>query len=177
MRVLKISVLMLACAAGALALSPARAEWGGHRDAQSRIEHMCSDQGKDDKAAEFRTKMAEHVAERLKLTDAQKSAFKDLQDFRAKTRADAKAALCASKPDLSTFEKKLEFRETMMQRRLDTLKAVAPKLIAFRNTLDDTQKGEFDHMLHHMMKHRMGHGGWSHHGGGEGWRHHERDDD
>ena len=132
---------------------------------------MCSDQGKDQgkdqpkgekaaewqaKRAEWQAKRADRLAERLKLTDAQKASFKDLQDARLKAHADAKAAFCANKPDLSTFEKKLAFRKSMMQRRLDMFKAVEPKLIAFFNSLDATQKPEFEKIAKHMMKHRGG---------------------
>ncbi len=180
MRIAKISVVMLSCAVGALAFSPARAEMDQQKGPQARIERMCADQGKSEKFTDMQAKRADRLAEKLKLTDAQKAAFKDLQDARAKARADSKTALCASKPDLSTFDKKLEFHEAMMQRRLDTLKAIAPKLIAFRNTLDDKQKEQFDHVVHHMMmRGGMGHG-WGHHEGmGEGHHdhhHHHHDD-
>jgi hypothetical protein len=176
MRILKISTLMIACAAGALTLSPVRAESGGKDEPQARMEKMCSDQGSAGKFAEFQAHRAEHVAEALKLTDAQKAAFKDLEDVRAKAHADAHAALCASKPDMSTFEKRLAFREGMMQRRLDTFKVVEPKLIAFYNSLDDGQKREFEHMMQHM-KHKMMEHGWGHHGEGEGWGHHHHGGD
>ncbi len=174
MRIAKISAVMLTCAIGALAFSPARAESDQQKGPQARIERMCSDQGKGDKFTEMQAKRADRMAERLKLTDPQKAAFKDLQDARAKARADARAALCANKPDLSSFEKKLEFREAMMQRRLDTLKAITPKMIAFRNTLDDKQKEQFDHVVQHMMMGRMGHGMGPHHGM---WDHRHHDDD
>ena len=192
MRVLKISALLLACSAGALALAPAYAAPDEHKGPKSRFERMCSDQGKNDKTsewqakrAEWQAKRAERLAERLKLTDAQKAAYKDLADARAKVRADNKAAICASKPDLSTFEKKLAFREQMMQRRLDGFKATEPKLIAFYNSLDATQKPEFEKIAKHMMKrggHHGGSEGWGRHEGGhDGWRdhhhHHHHDDD
>jgi len=176
MRVLKISALMLACASGALALSPARAEWGDHGGPQARIEHMCADQGPAEHFVEMQKHRAEHMAEYLQLTEAQKAAFKDLQDSRAKAHADAKTALCASKPDLSTFEKKLAFREAMMQRRLDAFKAEEPKMLAFYNSLDDGQKREFEHMLQNM-KHRMMEHGWGHHGEHDGPGPHHNDDD
>lgn len=192
MRILKISALLLGCSAGALALAPAFAA-DEHKGPEARFERMCSDQNKDKasewqaKRAEWQAKRADRLAERLKLTDPQKAAYKDLQDARAKARTDAKAALCANKPDLSTFEKKLAFRELMMQRRLDTFKAMEPKLLAFYNTLDATQKPEFEKIERHMMKHRHGgmmDRGMMEHGmmdRGEGhghgwWRHHHDDD-
>ncbi|MGO9388709.1 Spy/CpxP family protein refolding chaperone [Rhodoblastus sp.] len=175
MRILKISALMLACAAGALALSPARAEMDEHGGPQAAIEKMCSDTGMSEKIVEEQAVMAARIGVRLQLTDAQKAAFKDLQDTRAKAHADAKAELCASKPDFSSFEKRLAFRGAMLQRRLDTFKTVEPKLLAFYNSLDDKQKKEFAEMRQHMMHRAMEHG-WRHHGGGEGWSHHEHED-
>ncbi len=175
MRILKISALMLACASGALALSPARAEWSEHGGPQAAIEKMCSDTGMSEKIAEEQAVMAARIGVRLQLTDAQKAAFKDLQDTRAKAHADAKAALCASKPDLSSFEKRIAFRGAMLQRRLDTFKTVEPKLLAFYSSLDDKQKKEFEEMRQHMM-HRMMEHSWRHHGGGED-SHHEQEDD
>jgi hypothetical protein len=178
MRILKVSALMLACAAGALALSPARAEMDEHGGPQARIEKMCSDQGKNQEYAEMQAVMAARIGVRLQLTDAQKAAFKDLQDTRAKAHADAKAALCASKPDFSSFEKRLAFRGAMLQRRLDTFKAVEPKLLAFYSSLDDKQKKEFEEMREHMMHRMMMEHGWRHHDGGEGGGgHHDHEDD
>jgi hypothetical protein len=96
---------------------------------------------------------ADRLAERLNLNDAQKAALKDLEDTRAKLRDDHKTALCAAKPDLSTFEARLNFRQTMMENRLADMKATNPKLLAFYNSLNDYQKGEFDAM-------RARGGGW-----------------
>jgi hypothetical protein len=146
MRLLKISALTIACLSGALALSPARAMESENMGPQAHIEHMCADQGKSDMMTEHMAKRGEMLAEHLHLTDAQKTAFKELQDVRAKSHADALAAMCSSKPDLSTFEKRIAFHEAMLQRHLDNMKAEAPKLIAFYNSLDDKQKAEFDHM-------------------------------
>jgi DNA-binding MarR family transcriptional regulator len=105
---------------------------------------------------------------RLKLTDSQKAAYKDLQDTRAKARADRIAAFCDSKPDLSSFEKRLAFRGGMLQRRLDMFKAVEPKLLAFDNSLDDKQKKQFVELRQNMMHQMMEHGG-GHQGDGGGW--------
>jgi hypothetical protein len=160
MRFSKISALFLACGVSALALTAARAEPDEQMGPEARIERMCAKQGDSEKMAEMQAKRLDKISERMKLTDTQKAAFKDLQDARAKARADRKAAICANKPELSTFEKKIEFHLAMAQRHLDDLKALTPKLIAFRNTLDDKQKEQFDHVVHHMM------------GGGEG-HHHE----
>jgi hypothetical protein len=170
MRVLKISTLMLACASGALALSPVRAQMNEHGGPQARME-MCSDQDKSEEFAEMQAVMAAIIGVRLKLTDAQKAAYKDLQDTRAKARADRIAAFCDSKPDLSSLDKRLAFRGAMLQRRLDMFKAVEPKLLAFYNGLDDKQKQQFEemrqNMMHQMMEHARGH-----QGDGEGWSPH-----
>jgi Spy/CpxP family protein refolding chaperone len=154
MRVLHISALLLACSLGALALASAQAESDEKRGPAARIERLCSDQGNSGKFTEMQAKRAERLSERLKLTDAQKAAFKELEDIRAKSRADTKTAICANKPDLSTFANRLNFRETLLQRRLDNLKAENPKLIAFYNSLDDSQKAKFEELL------RRGREGW-----------------
>jgi hypothetical protein len=174
MRVLKISTLMLACAAVTPSLSPARAEMDEHGGPQSRMEKMCSDQGKGEEFAEMQAVMAARIGVRLKLTDAQKAAYKDLQDTRAKARADRLAAFCDSKPDLSSLEKRFAFRIAMLQRRLDMLKAVEPKMVAFYNSLDDKQKKQFEEMRQNMMHKMMEHGG-GHRGDGEGWNPHQNE--
>lgn len=96
-----------------------------------------------------------YLAERLRLTPAQMSAFKELQDARAKARADARAAVCAHRPDLSTFEKRLAFRQAMMQRRLDRMKAMAPKVVAFYKTLDARQRVDFEALIREKRGRRM----------------------
>ena len=155
MRTIKISAVLLACAAGAFAFSPSFAAPDEHGTPQERIEHFCSNNKMGEKIAEFQARRAEHIAERLKLTDAQKAAFKDLHEVRAKAMTDGKAAFCASKPDFSTFEKRLALRQDKLQRRLDELKAEAPKLIAFFNSLDDKQKQVFiDEMV--RLSHERG---------------------
>jgi hypothetical protein len=177
MRVLKISAVLLACAAGGLALSPARAEMDEHGGPQSRMEKMCSAQGsKSEEFAEMQAVMAARIGVRLKLTDAQKAAYKDLQDTRAKARADRLAAFCDSKPDLSSLDKRLAFRGAMLQRRLDMFKAVSPKLLAFYNSLDDKQKKQFEEMRQNMMRQMMERRG-GHQGDGEGWNPHQEEMD
>jgi hypothetical protein len=116
---------------------------------------MCANTGMSDKMAEMQTKRAAILAIKLSLTDAQKAAFKEFQDARTKARTESRTALCANKPDLSTFASRIAFRQVMLQRRLDTMKAVDPKLIAFYNTLDDKQKPEFEKLLKSGAKKRM----------------------
>ena len=86
----------------------------------------------------------EHLASRLNLTDAQKSALKDMTDAFASANASAKKSLCADKPDLSTTPGRMAFAEKMAEIRLAGLKAVEPKLQAFYDTLDASQKRAFD---------------------------------
>jgi Spy/CpxP family protein refolding chaperone len=108
-------------------------------------------------------RMAERLAQRLNLTDQQKPALKALQDAVAKAKGDAKAALCASTPDLSTLPARMAFAEKRLQARLDGMKAVQPKLEAFYATLTGEQQAELNEL-------------WRRHGmrgerGGEGERH------
>lgn len=147
MRILKISALALTLTAGGLAFSQAMAapdmEKGPHP--MGFIDRMCSaDAGKGDKMAAFAERRATRLATILQLNDSQKALLKDLEDARAKSRADFRTDICAKKPDLSTFPARLAFREQMLQRRLDTLKAENPKLLAFYNSLDDKQKAAFE---------------------------------
>ena len=50
----------------------------------------------------------------------------------------------ANKPDLSSFEARLNFGQAFVEARLTALKAENPKLIAFYNSLDTRQKEKFD---------------------------------
>jgi len=76
--------------------------------------------------------------------DAQKSAFKQFHKASRKSIEDAKVTLCANKPDLSSFEARLNFGQTFLEARLTALKTENPKLIAFYNSLDAEQKEKFD---------------------------------
>jgi Spy/CpxP family protein refolding chaperone len=108
-------------------------------------------------------RMGERLAQRLNLTDQQKPALKALQDAIAKAKGDAKTALCASAPDLSTLPARLAFAEKRLQARLDGMRAVQPKLEAFYATLTGEQQAELNELWHH---HGMRAGR-----GGEGERH------
>ena len=121
----------------------------------SRIERLCSTDGATRMAA-WQERSLDRTTERLKLTDAQKAAFKDLQDARAKARSDAKTALCASKPDLSALPGRLAFRQGMREQRLAGMKATSPKLLAFYNSLDAEQKVKFDEMRERMVERMRG---------------------
>jgi DNA gyrase/topoisomerase IV subunit B len=67
----------------------------------------------------------------------------EFHEARRKSLEDSKAAFCASKPDLSSFEARLAFSEAFLEARLAALKAENPKLIAFSNSLDAKQKEKF----------------------------------
>jgi LTXXQ motif family protein len=84
------------------------------------------------------------LARRLKLTDPQKAALKDMADASASADATAKKALCADKPDLSTTPGRMAFAEKMAETRVAGLKAVEPKLQAFYDSLDAKQRKAFD---------------------------------
>jgi len=137
---------------------------------RSPIERICS--SKEDHP-EPSQRFQERFAERLSLTDAQKASWKDLADTRAKARSDFKTSLCADKPDLSTLQGRLSFREKILENRLAAVKAENPKLLAFYNSLDASQKEKFDR----FSKRR-----WHRHDDDdrEGWHHrghHHHDDD
>jgi Spy/CpxP family protein refolding chaperone len=160
MRLIKHAPLLLALALGAAA--PAAAAEGAPGDHAGWFARLCAQGGDDSRRAEWAEHRGDRLAEKLKLTDAQKAAFKDLTDTRAKLRADRKAALCANKPDLSTLENRLAFGQAQLEARLADMKAEAPKLLGFYNSLDDKQKASFDEMRAH----------WGHHGWSQGGHHH-----
>ena len=88
--------------------------------------------------------VAERLALHLNLTDVQKAAYQEFVDARTKAVDDAKVTLCATKPDLSTFESRLTFHQHMLEARLAALKVENPKLLAFYSSLDASQKEKFD---------------------------------
>lgn len=153
MRIWTYAPLLIALTAGAVAPAFAEDSVAGHND---RFERMCADKGGDQKPSERAQHRADKLAEKLKLTDAQKAAYNDYQAARTQTRADDKAALCANKPDLSSLEKRLAFRQARTEKRLADMKALTPKLLAFYSGLDDKQKAAFDEMRKHGRHRRHG---------------------
>jgi hypothetical protein len=137
MRKLTVSALIVACAAFAAPLAQAQAAQDGN---ETMFDRLCSDKTQPSHEGKF----ADWLAERLHLTDTQKAAFQDFQATRAKALADSKTTLCASKPDLSTFEGRLVFGQTFHEARLEALKLENPKLIAFYKSLDARQQKKFD---------------------------------
>jgi hypothetical protein len=140
-----LSAVVVAVAAGALTFGSAQAAERG----QGEFERVCAPH--PDRAA-HQAKFAEFLAERLKLNEAQKTSFKDFQDARAKAVETATTRLCATKPDLSSFEGRLNFHQAFLEDRLEAVKAENPKLIAFYKSLDDGQKSKFDKFRDHMAR-------------------------
>jgi hypothetical protein len=138
MRKLNVSVLIVASAAFAATLSQAAVAQDGPRRAP--FERLCAEKG----GPSHHPEMADRLSDYLDLTDAQKAAFKEFHEARKKSLEDSKAALCANKPDLTSFEGRLAFSQSFVEMRLAALKAENPKLIAFYNSLDARQKEKFD---------------------------------
>jgi len=128
------SALLILLASLSFAMTPARAQsrWL-ERD---MVTVVCS--------REAAPAAGERLASRLNLTDAQKSALKDMTDAFASANASAKKSLCSDKPDLSTMPGRAAFAEKMAEIRLAGLKAIEPKLQAFYDTLDARQKRAFN---------------------------------
>jgi hypothetical protein len=138
MQYLNVSALVIASAILAGGFGPARAEKeGSHGSVYDRICSASTEHG-------HHHKMAKRLVEYLNLTDAQKAAYKEFVDTRTKAVDDAKTNLCATKPDLSTFESRLTFHEKMLEARVAALKEENPKLLAFYKSLDADQKEKFD---------------------------------
>jgi LTXXQ motif family protein len=86
----------------------------------------------------------DRLARRLNLADPQKAMLKDLTDASVSADVSAKKSLCADKTDLSTTPGRMALAEKSAETRLASLKAVAPKLHAFYDSLDAKQKKAFD---------------------------------
>jgi Spy/CpxP family protein refolding chaperone len=138
MQYLKVSTLVIASAILAAGFGPAQA--AGKDSGGSVYDRVCAATTEHG----HHHKLADRLAKHLSLTDAQKAAYKDFVDARTKAVDDQKTAICASKPDLTTFESRLTFHQTMLEARLAALKEENPKLLAFYKSLDDGQKEKFD---------------------------------
>ena len=143
-----LSALVVAVAASALTFGSAQAAERGGRGAGNS----------NGFAPPIRTgprtkpKFAEFLAQRLKLNEAQKASFKDFQDARTKAVETATTRLCATKPDLSSFEGRLGFHQAFLEDRLEAVKAENPKLVAFYKSLDAGQKSKFDKFRDRMAR-------------------------
>lgn len=141
--------VVVAVAVGALAFGPALAAERGGSGLSGDVEKVCAPH--PDRAA-HEAKFSDFLAERLKLDDAQKVSFKAFQDARAKAVETATTRLCASKPDLSSFEGRLVFHQSFLEDRLEAVKAENPKLIAFYKSLDAEQKTKFDKLRERLAR-------------------------
>ena len=104
------------------------------------MERLCSGD-----VNQFTERMGDQVAGRLRVTDAQRPALKDLQDSITKAITDAKA-MCAEKPDMTTAGGRLNAAERHMEFAYNGMKSIHPKLDAFYAVLDDAQKAKFNAM-------------------------------
>jgi LTXXQ motif family protein len=146
MRKTKLSALIVAVTLLGGTASQAQAADSGHHSAL--FQRLCAKQ--NDEARHH--KIGEQLAAKLKLTSAQQAAYDDFQQTRLKSIDDTKSKLCAKEPDLSSFEDRVNFRQSFLEARLDAMKAENPKLIAFYNSLDDKQKRKFDDFRRSMRK-------------------------
>jgi len=138
MQYLNVSALVVASALLVAGFGPVHAEKdAGSGSVYDRICAAPTEHG-------HHHKMAKRLAEYLDLSDTQKAAYEEFVDARTKAVDDAKTTLCATKPDLSTFESRLTFHQTMLEARLAALKEENPKLLAFYQSLDADQKEKFD---------------------------------
>lgn len=142
---LTFATLIVATAAFAATAGLAQARDG---ERKAPFDRVCAEQS--DHSHHHR--LGERVAEHLNLNEAQLAAYKDFVETRTKALDDAKASLCDKKPDLSTFEQRLVFGQSLLEAKLTALKAENPKLIAFYNSLDDKQKARFDHFRQRMSR-------------------------
>ena len=126
------------------------------------MERLCTGD-----VAQVTERMGDHVAGRLRITDAQKPALKVLQDSIAKAINDAKA-MCAEKTDMTTAGGRLSAAERRIEFAYNGLKTIHPKLDAFYAVLDDGQKAKFNAMGPGPRGEARGRGGPD--GGPGGWR-------
>lgn len=133
-----VSAIVIASAILAAGFGPARAAKDG--DHGSVYDRICAAPTEHS----HHHKLGERLAKHLNLTDAQKAAYKEFVDARTKAVDDMKTTLCATKPDLSTYDSRLTFHQNMLEARLAALKEENPKLLAFYKSLDADQKEKFD---------------------------------
>ena len=126
--------------AGAQAQTPAaQPKPAGGRGAHM-IERLCGAM----KPAQAWGRYAERLSERLTLDEKQKGLLKTWQEARVKARAESRTAMCSPKPDLSTFQGRLDYRQKRLETQLATFKATRAPLEAFYGALSDQQKANWD---------------------------------
>lgn len=138
MNIAKFGLAAAAFATSAFVLAaPAAARDMPRHGGETLLERICA------APKEVKDDFSDKLAKRLALNNSQAAALKDLKAVHDKARADGNAAICASKPDLSTFGGRLAFHEKSLEAHLATVKATRAKLEAFWNSLDDKQKKGF----------------------------------
>jgi hypothetical protein len=103
-------------------------------------------------------RMADGLATRLTLTDAQKPALNDLRAAAVAAATEAKKS-CGQPQDTATAPGRMALAQQRLQMAGTALATIKPKLDAFYAQLNDEQKKTFD---------KMGPHGGRGHGGGEG---------
>lgn len=132
------ALLSLALVAGAQAQTAQPAP-GAARGARM-IERLCGAM----KPAQAWGRYAERLSDRLKLDEKQKGLLRAWQEARIKAREESRAAQCSPKPDLSTFQGRLDYRQKRLETQLATFKATRAPLEAFYAGLTDQQKASWD---------------------------------
>jgi hypothetical protein len=149
MRKLCISALVVAIATCGAGIGSAHARENGDSGFKSEVDRVC---GPHPDRAGHEARFADFLSRRLNLNDVQKTAFKEFQAAREKAVETATTRLCAKKPDLSSFEARLEFHQAFLEDRLEAVKSENPKLIAFYKSLDAEQKAKFEKIREHLAR-------------------------
>lgn len=130
----------LACLVGAGAQAQnAQPGPGGARGARM-VERLCGAM----KPAQAWGRYAERLTDRLNLDQKQKDLLRAWQEARIKAREESRAAQCSPKPNLSTFQGRLDYRQKRLEAQLATFKATRAPLEAFYAGLSDQQKTSWD---------------------------------
>lgn len=115
------------------------AQSSGGRGARM-IERLCGAM----KPAQAWGRYAERLADRLNLDERQKGLLRTWQEARIKAREESRTAQCSPKPDLSTFQGRLDYRQKRLEAQLAAFKATRAPLEAFYAGLNDQQKASWD---------------------------------
>lgn len=130
----------LACLVGAGAQAQtAQPAPGGTRGARM-VERLCGAM----KPAQAWGRYAERLTDRLNLDEKQKGLLRAWQEARIKAREESRTAQCTPKPNLSTFQGRLDYRQKRLEAQLATFKATRGPLEAFYAGLSDQQKTSWD---------------------------------
>ena len=140
--------LVLAGSAQAQTAQPAPAGGRGAR----MIERYCGAM----RPAQAWGRYAERLTDRLNLDQKQKDLLRAWQEARIKAREDARTAQCSPKPDLSTFQGRLDYRQKRLEANLASFKATRAPLEAFYAGLNDQQKASWDEFRDRRGERRRG---------------------